>query len=323
MATRQRKLVDVGLLILVNAMWAGQYAAYKTATAAMGPITVSAWTFLFAAVVLVPFLLREKRRSSPQNSRLSQFRMLFSSPRRSEWSKQDITGFVVVGVFGLIPASAFLAWGTMRSTASNAALIYLTIPIITAILATIILSEEMTRARWLSLFVALCGVLILSDMDWRHLDLVGSKYLLANMLVLLACISSSFYNVSSKGLLRRFSPLEVLVFGYVIAVVVSLPLLIGVEPLTIGQVRGYPASAWFSIMILSVFSWGIAMVLWMFLLTRLDVSQASVSVYLLPFLGVLISTLTLGEKITSSMIIGGLITLAGTILITASEATST
>jgi len=323
MAISQRKLVDVGLLVLVNGMWAGQYAAYKTATEAMGPITVSAWAFLLATVVLFPFLLHEKRRSSPQNSPACQPKPSYSSHRLGEWSRQDVTGFIVVGVFGLIPASAFLAWGTMRSTASNAAIIYLTIPIITAVLATAILGEKMTRARWLSLFVSLCGVLILSDIDWRRLDLVSSRYLLANMLVLLACISSSFYNVYSKRLLRRFSPLEVLVFGYLIAVGVSLPLLIWVEPLTIVQIRGYTASTWFSIMILSVFSWGIAMVLWMHLLKRLDVSQASVSIYLLPFLGVLISTLTLGERITSTMIIGGLITLAGTILITTSEASST
>jgi drug/metabolite transporter (DMT)-like permease len=258
----------------------------------------------------------------PQGSRAGGFTMLFSSPRRRVWLMSDITGFAVIGVFGLIPASAFLAWGTMRSTASNAALIYLTIPIITAILATLILGEKMTRARWLSLFVSLCGVLVLSDIDWRHLDLVSGKYLLANVLVLVACMSSSFYNVYSKGLLRRFSPLEVLVFGYAIALVVSAPLLIWVEPLTIAQIGAYPASTWFSILILSVFSWGIAMVIWMFLLTRLDVSQASVSVYLLPFLGVLISTLTLGEKITLPMIIGGLMTLAGTVLITASEASS-
>jgi len=323
MAISQRKLVDVGLLVLVNGMWAGQYAAYKTATEAMGPITVSAWAFLLATVVLFPFLLHEKRRSSPPNSPARQAKPSYSSHRLGEWSRQDVTGFIVVGVFGLIPASAFLAWGTMRSTASNAAIIYLTIPIITAVLATAILGEKMTRARWLSLFVSLCGVLILSDIDWRRLDLVSSRYLFANMLVLLACISSSFYNVYSKRLLRRFSPLEVLVFGYLIAVGVSLPLLIWVEPLTIVQIRGYTASTWFSIMILSVFSWGIAMVLWMHLLKRLDVSQASVSIYLLPFLGVLISTLTLGERITSTMIIGGLITLAGTILITTSEASST
>ena len=69
-------------------------------------------------------------------------------------------------------------------------------------------------------------------------------------------------------------------------------------------------------------SWGLAMLLWMFLLRRLDVSQASVSIYLLPFLGVLISEVTLKEKITTTMITGGLVTLMGTILITTTEPTS-
>jgi drug/metabolite transporter (DMT)-like permease len=54
-------------------------------------------------------------------------------------------------------------------------------------------------------------------------------------------------------------------------------------------------------------------------LKRIDVSQASVSIYLLPFLGVLISSLTLHEPITGPMILGGLITLAGAILVTATE----
>jgi drug/metabolite transporter (DMT)-like permease len=61
--------------------------------------------------------------------------------------------------------------------------------------------------------------------------------------------------------------------------------------------------------------------LWMFLLKRLDVSQASVWIYLLLFLGVLISALTREERITPAMIVGGLITLAGTILITSFEPT--
>jgi len=57
-------------------------------------------------------------------------------------------------------------------------------------------------------------------------------------------------------------------------------------------------------------------------LGRLDVTQASVSIYLLPFLGVLISSATLHEHITGSMLIGGGVTLAGTILITVAESPS-
>jgi drug/metabolite transporter (DMT)-like permease len=69
MRISQRAIVDVSLLVLVNGMWAAQYAAYKIATERMGPITVSAWVFLFAALVLLPFLVRERRhRSGPGDS---------------------------------------------------------------------------------------------------------------------------------------------------------------------------------------------------------------------------------------------------------------
>jgi drug/metabolite transporter (DMT)-like permease len=303
-------------------MWAGQYAAYKTATEQMGPITVSAWTFLLAASVLTPFILRERRRASSADPLPSPEGLAAALNSRSFWTRRNALGFLMVGVFGLVPSSCFLAWGTMRSTASNAALIYLTIPIITAVLAATILGEKMTRTRWISLFVSLGGVLLLSDLDWRQLGVASSKFLLGNVLILLACLSSAFYNVYAKELLRRFTPLQVLVYGYLMAVVLSLPLLMWVEPLSLSALQGYTRATWLSLVVLSVLSWGLAMVLWMYLLTRLDVSQASVSIYLLPFLGVLISALTLKEKITTAMIVGGLVTLFGTILITSTEKTT-
>jgi drug/metabolite transporter (DMT)-like permease len=298
-------------------MWAAQYASHKAATEGMGPITVSAWTFLFAALVLLPFLLRERRRHSVFGNPGS-----VTSNARSLLDKRNLIGFFVLGVLALIPASAFLAWGINRSTASNASLIYLTVPIVTAVLVSIILEEKMTLVRWASLFVALTGVLILSDIDWRHLQLTNTKFHLGNMLVLVACTSSSFYNVYCKELLRRFTVLEVLVYEYLLAVVVSLPFLVCAEPISWAQVRSYRPSTWLAVLVLSVFSWGLAMVLWPNLLKRLDVSQASVSIYPLPFLGVIISALTLKERITPAMVVGGMVTLAGTILITSLEPSS-
>lgn len=301
-------LTNVALLVLVNAMWAAQYPAYKTASGQMGPITVSAWTFFVAATILLPFLLKERRG-----------RLVENSDRRRLWTKRDWIGFLVIGIVGLVPASALLAWGTERSTASNAALIYLTVPIQTALLASVILDERMTWIRWVSLGVSLAGVLLLSRSDLRQQALARGEFLVGNVLVLLACASSSFYNVYSKDLLRRFTGIEVLVYGYAMALVVSVPLLIWAEPLSWSAVRGYTAATWLSVFVLSVFSWGLAMVLWMFVLRRIDVTQASVSIYLLPFLGVLMSALTLHERITVSMLIGGAMTLAGALIITVAE----
>lgn len=154
----RRSIIDMGLLVLVNAMWATQYAGYKTATERMGPITLSAWTFLFATLALLPFLAREKQRRLTPNGSPAQASTALSPGARSLLHRRNIIGFLVLGVVGLIPASAFLAWGEKLSTASNASLIYLMVPIITAILASLILSEKMTLVRWVSLFIALEGV---------------------------------------------------------------------------------------------------------------------------------------------------------------------
>jgi len=304
-----KSLTNFVLLVIVNAMWAAQYAAYKTASIQMGPVTVSAWTFFLAAIILLPFLLKERFGLEARKDRIG-------------WTRRDAIGFVVIGVFGLVPASALLAWGTERSTASNAALIYLTVPILTAVLASVILGERMTWIRWLSVAVSLAGVLLLSRSDLHQQALTRGEFLSGNILVLLACASSSFYNVYCKDLLNRFTAFEVLVYGYALALVLSIPLLIWTEPLTWPAVRSYTAATWLSVLVLSVFSWGLAMVLWMFVLRRIDVSQASVSIYLLPFLGVLISALTLHEPITASMLLGGAITMAGAVMITVAESPS-
>ena len=60
MQISRRSAIDVGLLVLVNAMWAAQYAAYKVVGEKMGPVTVSAWTFLFGSLVFLPFLFWER-----------------------------------------------------------------------------------------------------------------------------------------------------------------------------------------------------------------------------------------------------------------------
>jgi drug/metabolite transporter (DMT)-like permease len=43
---------------------------------------------------------------------------------------------------------------------------------------------------------------------------------------------------------------------------------------------------WTGLLLIGAVANGLAMALWLFLLTRMDVSQASVSIYLLPFFGV-------------------------------------
>lgn len=314
-----RSSTSIGLLVLVNLFWGTQFTAYRLVSDQIGPITVTFLTFLIATPLLLPLYLAEywSKRASCRTG---------SSEKRSLRRGNNLIPLLVVGVSGAA-VSVFLAWGTARTTASNAALLTLTIPILTALLAVAILRERMTPARWMSLAVALAGALVLSirppeaavkeglAIDWRELGLVNRDYMVGNLLVLFACVGSCLYNVACKSLLSRFSAVEVLVWGYCFALAASAGLLVSFEPTSPTVLAGYSIRTWTGLLLLGIVAQALPMLLWMFLLTRLDVSQASVSVYLMPLFGVLLAAIFLGEQVSASMVIGGTITLAGTALL--------
>ena len=74
-----------------------------------------------------------------------------------------------------------------------------------------------------------------------------------------------------------------------------------------------------SLWIVILMSWGIAMVLWMWVLNRLEVGQVSTSIYLLPLFGLILSIITVHDRITLSQILGGSLTVAGTATLTLFE----
>lgn len=296
------RLGDLGLLVLVNVMFGAQYPATKTAVTEIGPILLSVVIFGVAATVMIPFLVLESR-VHPDQPRM-----------RSLLDRNNLKAFLFATLLGYFPASVVLAWGVDRSLASNAALLTLTIPVNSALLASMVLGERMTRWRWVSFALAVTGALVASDIDWRQLNVAGRSYLSGNALILLGCWGSAFTNVYSKDLLKRFRPVRLLVGSYLVSGLFCLLLLFWLEPVR-KPVELLSSHTWIGLGVLGLFSWGLAMVLFFRVLERLDVTQVSLSIYLLPFFGILLSALTLGERISGSIIAGGILALMGTGLI--------
>jgi drug/metabolite transporter (DMT)-like permease len=61
------------------------------------------------------------------------------------------------------------------------------------------------------------------------------------------------------------------------------------------------------------------MLLYFWVIEKIDVTQASLSIYLLPVFGVLLSTVVVRERITASLMFGGLLVFAATFLVTVYE----
>ena len=287
------------LLALVNLMWSAQGTAVKFLEGKLGPIAITFLPFYATTVLLVPLLLRERRR----NARAA-------SVTRADWLR-----FIAVGVGGQVLAQLGMTWGITRSLASNAAILNLLIPVITAVLASFLLRERVTRLRVACLLVGLAGVFLLSVPDLEQSSFLQANYLTGNLLILCGCLGSAFYNVYCKGLLQRFSEIEILIFSYLTASVASVPLLIWVEPFRFAQLAALDWRGWLAFAFLAFFLYGLSMVLFFYVLQHLPVTVASASLYLVPVFGILLAALFLGERLTPTALAGTVIVLASTILI--------
>lgn len=300
-----QRLLDWVLLLLCNLIWASQFVLVKIVQEQMGPVAATAFPLAIATVLLIPIVHFEMR-SGARNI-----------PKRA--FKRDWVGFLTIGVVGQVVAQLFITWGVRYSLASNAALLMLTLPIATTVMAYFLLGEKMSPIRWLSFSLAAAGVVECSGVNWHELNLTGGTYLLGNGLIFVSVCGSAFYNVYSKKLLVRYTPLQVLLYSYYFVVAFLIPITFWMERKAFHQILHYSAQTWIGIALLAVFQYCISMVIFLNVLTRLDATQASLSNYLIPFFGLVIAAIVLRERLTPFMIIGGILVLLSTLLITVWE----
>src|SRR5688572_10373206 len=177
----------------------------------------------------------------------------------------------------------------------------------------------MTRLRWIGFALAIAGVLVSSANDLRAADLRSRSYLWGNLMVFLGVLGSAFYNVYSKKMLVRFTPLEVLLGSYIAACLFLVPTALFAEPEGVAQLSHLSTRGWTGLLLLAVFQYCVSMIVFLTVLTRLDATQAALSNYLIPMFGVIIAWLLLGERLNPAAIAGGLLVLASTLLVTVWE----
>jgi drug/metabolite transporter (DMT)-like permease len=299
-----QRLRDWLLLLACNFIWASQFVMVKIVQQEMGPVSATFFPMTLATLVLIPIVQLERR-----NVR----------GKKASIPEHDIFEFLLIGVLGQVVAQLFITWGVRYSLASNAALLMLALPVSTAVMAYFFLNERMTRVRWVSFALAIAGVLECSGIEWKELNLASPRFLLGNLLIFASVNGSAFYNVYSKKMLTRYTPLQVLLYSYYAVFVFLLPITAYSEPEGFKNLLHFSGTVWLGLLGLALLQYCLSMVLFLNVLTRLDATQASLSNYLIPFFGVVMAAIVLHERLTKYMVLGGLLVLASTLLVTVYE----
>jgi len=297
---------DWVLLIFCNLIWGSQFAMVKLVQTQMGPLFATFFPMTLATFLLIPLVYGGRGRRE-------------ANPRGLGESFPDIVDFVLMGVLGQVGAQLFVTWGVRLSIASNAALVMLALPVSTALMAYFLLGERMTPARWFSFGLAIAGVVECSGINWKELNLTSHKFLVGNLMIFVAVNGSAFYNVYGKRLLRRYTPLQVLLYSNCAFFVLMLPITLWAEPSAFHNLYSFKPVVWVGVIVLTLFQYFLSMVIFLNVLARLDATQAGLANYLIPFFGVLIAALVLHERLTAFMIAGGALVLASTLVVTVYE----
>jgi drug/metabolite transporter (DMT)-like permease len=293
-------MLAFGALIAVNAMWAFQFAGARIATRELGAVLVTLLPLALATLLVVPFAKLNCD--------------IFRADHRSV-----LIDVFLLGTLGVLPAQVCLVFGVERTLASNASVLSLTVPVFTAVSASFFLHERMTKLRWLSFVIAILGVCLVSTKDIHDARLFRLEYMGGNLLVLASCAGSAFNNSYSRRALSRLSPAQVLVWTFIVADLELAVLCEFMQPGSWKQLAHLGPSVWWSLILVAILSLGFSMLLYFSVIQAVEVMRAALSVYLLPVFGLVFSAVLLKEKLTASLVAGGVLIFVSCFLVTVYE----
>jgi drug/metabolite transporter (DMT)-like permease len=281
-------LIGVALVNLATFTWATNMTLGRWLRNDIGPLTLAAARFLIASACFAVLL----QRRPPEERRLG----------RDGWL---LLGMALSGVVVFAPT---LYLGLRYTTAVNATLINGLGPLITALLAAVLIREPMSGQRVAGAIVGLAGVAVLISGGPLGFRLGGLGDSLGDLIVLGAVALWALYSVLGRQVMRQRSALSATAFS----VFLGLPLLLlaAAWEVQIFAVKARPE------VILAVVYIGLAPTLVGFLawntgVRRLGPSGAMVFYNTLPLYGALLGILFLGESIGAAHVLGGALIIGG------------
>ncbi len=158
-------------------------------------------------------------------------------PRRGDLWRLALLGFL--GVFG---NQLLFIVGLRHSTATNAGILMLTIPVFVALVAGALGVERVGWRRWQGILLSMAGALVMLGGAGLSLE---REHLLGNGLLVLNCVCYALYLVLLRPVLQRVHPVAAVgwafLFGGTGVVVAGLPQLLN------APLASLPTSAWVSL----------------------------------------------------------------------------
>jgi drug/metabolite transporter (DMT)-like permease len=278
------------LLLIGSAFfWGGTFNLAKIAVAYLPPFTIASMRFVLAALLM---------------GLVSAF-----------WQK-DVIGtlkrnwkaYLIMGLVGQVGFNLFFFFGMRHTSPTNGALIMATNPLVTALLAGLLLREPVSRNHKTGTLISFVGVAAII-MAQRRGGLVSAN--LGDGLVILANVCMALYSLAGKRYLKGSTPVLTTTWTMVAAAPVLCVLAAIFEPHA--RITGHPWSIYLCVGFISILGSGLAYIFWNYGLLRIGVADTAVFFHLVPVFTVFLSFL-LGQTVSGLQLAAGAVVIAGVMI---------
>lgn len=271
---------------VLSSLFGGMAAAVtRFAVGAVDPVLLAIFRFGGGFLVLLPIAVLTRA----------------AWPKGRDWIPVAALGAMFYGVFFVVYAEALV-----YTTAARGALAVSTLPILTMVIAALLGREHLSLRKTAGVLIAMAGVAAalgagLSDAPkeaWR-----GDATMMAGML------SMALYNVFSRPLMARSSPLGYATAGMAFGALLNIVFAGASAGLT--ALGGLHLAHWIAGAYLGIFAGGLGFYLWVYALKVATPTRVANTITVSPIAAATLATLLLGERIGIPLVLGIVAVAAG------------
>ncbi|HZJ92120.1 MAG TPA: DMT family transporter [Thiopseudomonas sp.] len=274
--------------LLAVLFWAANTVVNKMTVGVIFPAEIGFYRWVFAGVLLTPFMLR---------------------PVLRNWSniRPHLLKIFVLGVLGMAIYQSLAYFAAPKTSATHMGIILSLMPMMSLGMAIVALGQRLTMGAIAGAVCSFLGVLlVVSNGDLRNLAQQGVN--LGDLMMLVATLAYALYGTLLKYWQMEIPALQLLYLQMLVAIVVLFPLFVFSEK------AGLNSANLPLVLFACVFASIAAPLAWMHGVRTLGPSRTAVFFNLMPILTIIMAALVLSEHLALYHAIGGGLTLFGVLI---------
>ena len=263
------------LMVLASFFWAGAFIAGKLGINALSPVLLTFFRMGLASMILFPILIQKQPKTWKINS--GQLKIV-----------------IATGLIGMIGYHMFFFSALKYTTASKAAMINASNPLITAFLASLFVSEKLTFKKIFFIFTALLSVIfiLINGNIENLLTLTLNK---GDLLMLCGTFSWATYSVIVRKFIGGFGALKLSAYTFLSSTIMIAPFaiitFIKTNAISVGL------NPYLAVIYMALFPTVMGYLIQQYAIGQIGASKTALFINLVPIISTLLAVVLLHEMV--------------------------